>query len=222
MPRRTRASTKAVATKEIVTSPVAERNPGNLHQVRMLATLLAYTFAYFSKFYPFQTAAKYWDPSTQGCHQSYDAGIIEEVFATEICHAENSNRRIVTLEFSQYLENYLWTNYVAGESSRAHALSIVVMMNEKTRERISGWHIFESSNQSHFSGFFHQIMEICLQESPEMTSQYFKEMTWILMFLNSCFNSMEIELCREQVKRLVSLTMWSCLQPSKLIHMVIP
>lgn len=151
-----------------------------------------------------------------GHHQPYDAVIIEDVYRSEICQSEHANRRIVMLEFSQYLEQYLWPNYVAGQSSRAHALSIVVMMNEKYRERISGWHIFESSNQSQFSGFFHQIMEICLEESEDVSAQYFKEMKAILMFLNSCFNSMEIELCREQVKRLVSLTMWSCLQPSEL------
>lgn len=118
------------------------------------------------------------------------------------------------LEFSQYLEKYLWPNYVAGESTHGHAISIVVMMNEKYRERISGWHIFETINESQFSGFFHQVMEICLKDSVEHTPHYFKEMKAILMFLNSCFNSMEVELCREQVKRLVSLTMWSCLQPS--------
>lgn len=162
-----------------------------------------------------QLSQKYWDPSTEGNHQPYEAAIIEEIYQNEICQSENSNRRIALLEFSQYLELYLWPNYVAGESTHAHALSIVVMMNEKTRERISGWHIFESSNQEQFSGFFHQIMEICLKETADRTPQYFKEMTSILMFLNSCFNSMEIELCREQVKRLVSLTMWSCLQPSE-------
>ena len=167
---------------------------------------------------PFQIAHKYWDPSTLGNHQPYDASIIEEIYQREICQTqEHSNRRIVMLEFSQYLENYLWPNYVAGQSTHAHALSIVVMMNEKTRERISGWHIFEESNHEQFSGFFHQIMEICLREVTPLTGTYFREGTAILVFLNSCFNSMEIELCREQVKRLVSLTMWSCLQPSKYI-----
>lgn len=165
-----------------------------------------------------QIAHKYWDPSTEGNHQAYDAEIIEQIYQNEICQSEHATRRITVLEFSQYLEQYLWPNYVAGQSTHAHALSIVVMVNEKCRERISGWHIFETTNQSQFPGFFHQIMSICLRETQEMGAQYFKELTAILMFLNSCFNSMEIELCREQVKRLVSLTMWSCLQPSEFEH----
>lgn len=165
---------------------------------------------------PFQLAQKYWDPSTVDDHAPFDAAVVEEIYNSEICNAgESWNRRIVTLEFSQYLERYLWPNYVAGQSTHGHAISIVVMMNEKSRERISGWHIFESENQAQFSGFFHQVMEICLRDTEDTSAVYFREMKAILMFLNSCFNSMEIELCREQVKRLVSLTMWSCLQPKR-------
>lgn len=46
------------------------------------------------------------------------------------------------LEFSQYLENYLWPNYITKESSRAHMMSIVVMVNEKFRERVPSWQVY--------------------------------------------------------------------------------
>lgn len=39
-----------------------------------------------------------------------------------------------------------------------------------------------------------------------------KEQTALVVFLNHCFNSMEVDLIREQVKRLVSLSMWISLQ----------
>jgi len=39
-----------------------------------------------------------------------------------------------------------------------------------------------------------------------------REQTALLVFLNHCFNSMEVELIRDQVKRLVSLSMWVSLQ----------
>lgn len=42
-----------------------------------------------------------------------------------------------------------------------------------------------------------------------------REQTALLIFLNHCFNSMEVELCRDEAKKLVSLAMWSCLQPNR-------
>jgi len=44
------------------------------------------------------------------------------------------------LEFSQYLENYLWPNY-STDATDAHVLSIVVMVNEKFRERVPAWEV---------------------------------------------------------------------------------
>lgn len=45
------------------------------------------------------------------------------------------------LEFSQYLENYLWPHYEEGKASHAHMMSIVVMLNEKFRERVPAWQV---------------------------------------------------------------------------------
>lgn len=44
------------------------------------------------------------------------------------------------LEFSQYLENYLWPNYTK-EASFAHMMSVVSMLNEKFRERVPAWDV---------------------------------------------------------------------------------
>lgn len=49
-------------------------------------------------------------------------------------------RRIMILEFSQYLENYLWPNYKPG-ASHSHIMSIVVMLNEKFREHVQVWQV---------------------------------------------------------------------------------
>jgi hypothetical protein len=45
------------------------------------------------------------------------------------------------LEFSQYLENYLWPHYEKFESTFAHMMSIVCMLNEKFRERVPAWDV---------------------------------------------------------------------------------
>jgi intron-binding protein aquarius len=118
------------------------------------------------------------------------------------------------LEFSQYLENYLWPNYKAETASRAHMMSIVVMLNEKFREKVEVWKVFEK-NTEEFPHFFQKVLEACLEEQKFYTPASMREQTALLVFLNHCFNSMEVELCREQAKRLVSLAMWSCLQPNR-------
>lgn len=120
------------------------------------------------------------------------------------------------LEFSQYLENYLWPNYRGGgASTHGHMMSIVVMLNEKSRERVAVWQTFETVNQTEFSAFFLQSLEACLVPTQPTESPELREQTELILFLNHCFNSMEVELCREQAKRLISLTMWSSLQPSE-------
>lgn len=119
------------------------------------------------------------------------------------------------LEFSQYLENYLWPNYQRADASHAHMMSIVVMLNEKFRERVDAWAIF-ANNDKEFPEFFQQVLEACLLKK-KLTNSYLREQTALILFLNHCFNSMEVALCRDQAKRLVSLAMWSCLQPSKLM-----
>lgn len=51
-------------------------------------------------------------------------------------------------------------------------------------------------------------MEMALDESWGLS---FKEQTCILVFLNHCFNSLEVDLVRNQVQKLVSLPIWVCL-----------
>lgn len=130
----------------------------------------------------------------------------------EICASKFSVRRIMMLEFSQYLENFLWPNYNAENATRAHTMSIVVMVNEKFRERVQVWEAFEK-NPMQFAGFFQKVLEACLEES--IMDFNLKEQTALIVFLNHCFNSMEVSLVREEAKRLVSLSMWISLQQGR-------
>lgn len=116
------------------------------------------------------------------------------------------------LEFSQYLENYLWPNYNHETATRAHTMSIVVMVNEKFRERVQVWEAFEKNPQQ-FPGFFKRVLEACLDES--ILDYDLREQTALIVFLNRCFNSMEVGLIREEVKRLVTLLMWISLQEGR-------
>ncbi|OXU23077.1 hypothetical protein TSAR_003253, partial [Trichomalopsis sarcophagae] len=159
-----------------------------------------------------QLANKYWAPQTSDSHQAFSAQIVDDIYIEEICVSKFSIRRIMMLEFSQYLEKYLWPNYNAEVATRAHTMSIVVMVNEKFRERVQVWEAFEKlPNQ--FPGFFKHVLEACLEDSIQ--DYDLKEQTALVVFLNHCFNSMEVALVREQVKRLVSLSMWISLQQGR-------
>nr|XP_050867940.1 RNA helicase aquarius isoform X1 [Vespula vulgaris] len=159
-----------------------------------------------------QLANKYWAPHTTDIHLPFNSQIVDDIYIQEICASKFSIRRIMMLEFSQYLENFLWPNYHVESATRAHTMSIVVMVNEKFRERVQVWEAFEK-NPTHFAGFFQKVLEACLEES--IMDFDLKEQTALIVFLNHCFNSMEVPLVREEVKRLVSLSMWISLQEGR-------
>ena len=117
------------------------------------------------------------------------------------------------LEISQYLENYLWPNFT-DNASHAHVMSIVYVLNEKFREKIEVWKVFET-NEEQFPIFFNKALQKCLETRENPSVGHMREQTALIVFLNHCFGSMEVEICREQAKKLVSLAMWSCLQPSE-------
>uniref|UniRef100_A0A1B6DEG6 RNA helicase aquarius N-terminal domain-containing protein n=1 Tax=Clastoptera arizonana TaxID=38151 RepID=A0A1B6DEG6_9HEMI len=155
-----------------------------------------------------QLANLYWAPHTAQDHAPFDKSVVDGIYLGEICGSKFSIRRTMMLEFSQYMENYLWPNYKTGEATHAHMMSIVVMLNEKFRERVPAWEAFKK-HPDHFSGFFQQVLEASLSTTNV------KEKTSLIVFLNHSFNSMEVELVREQVKRLVSLSMWISLQEGR-------
>ncbi|CAH4036922.1 unnamed protein product [Pieris brassicae] len=157
-------------------------------------------------------ANQYWSPQTKDNHLPYDAAIVESIYQAEILGSNFSVRRIMMLEFSQYLENYLWPHYETGKASHAHMMSIIVMINEKFRERVPAWQALLKKPDD-FPGFFEQVLHASVAE--DHLSNNMREQTNLLLFLNHCFGSMEVQLCRDQVKRLVSLSMWISLQEGR-------
>ncbi|KAJ8045846.1 RNA helicase aquarius [Holothuria leucospilota] len=160
-----------------------------------------------------QLATKFWAPNPPAPHAPYDPRVIEDVYKHEINTQKSSVRRIMLLEFSQYLENYLWPNYHPAKSSKSHVLSIATMVNEKFREAVPAWEACKRKPE-HFPDFFQKVMELSLTEEEGKVTM--KEKTLLLTFLMHCFNSLEVDLIREQVQRLVSLPMWITLLPGRL------
>uniref|UniRef100_T1J5U4 RNA helicase aquarius n=1 Tax=Strigamia maritima TaxID=126957 RepID=T1J5U4_STRMM len=147
---------------------------------------------------------KYWAHHIKKEKVVFDPNVVDEIYLSEIRGSSFSIRRIMLLEFSQYLENYLWPNYDPNKVSAAHIMSIVIMVNEKFRERVPAWEVF-IKKPDHFSHFFHQVLKVLL-EKPDKYS--LKEQTALLVYLNHSLNSVEVDLIRGETKHLISPAMW--------------
>ena len=204
---------------------------------------------------------QFWSPQTLKKHMEYSPSVIEDIYKTDLnIHETTIIRRAMLLEYSQYLENYLWPNFNAKNCSKAHVMSIIMMVNEKFRERVPAWSCFQKKSDE-FPGFFHRVMELSLkpigkftgfvdiipndviectiEEEGELKSKTsddmdgrannshnlevdenitLKEQSIILVFLDHCFTSLEIDMVREQIQRLVSLSMWVSMMESRRDH----
>ncbi|KAM6460193.1 RNA helicase aquarius [Liasis olivaceus] len=159
-----------------------------------------------------QLANKYWAPHVKK-KLPFETKVIEDVYEKEIVRSKFAIRKIMLLEFSQYLENYLWVNYAPELSSKAYLMSICCMVNEKFRENVPAWETFKKKPE-HFPFFFKRVLAASLTENDsEITLQ---EQTILLLFLDHCFNSLEVDLIRGQIQQLISLPMWMGLQPARL------
>ena len=80
-------------------------------------------------------------------------------------------KRTMLLEFSQYLERYLWPNYNPQNSNYAYVMSIAVMVNEKFREAVPAWDCFQDDPKQ-FSHFFEQVMRMLLDTRSVQKLQF--------------------------------------------------
>ena len=158
-----------------------------------------------------QLSMKVWAPQVPPDHRVYIPDLINDIYQRECLNSGFSTRRLMILELSQYLENYLWPHFHPG-SSKQHVMSIVAMVNEKFREGLQPWIVFEQF-PDRFPCFFHSVLEKCLSSEKEVRM---KEQLHMLIFLVHCFNSLAVDLVREQVWQLVSFSSWTNLLPARL------
>ncbi|XP_062579933.1 RNA helicase aquarius-like [Saccostrea cucullata] len=149
-----------------------------------------------------QLASQHWSKQALENGVPFKTEIVEKVFQEELLASKFSTKRTMLLEFSQYLENYLWPNF-SKEKGHAHTLSIILMVNEKFRERVPPWECFKQ-HPERFCDFMFNTLETCLDQRTSL-----RELSVSLVFLIHCFNSLEVDLIREQVQKLVSLPIWS-------------
>ncbi|GAB1286698.1 RNA helicase aquarius [Apodemus speciosus] len=76
------------------------------------------------------------------------------------------------------------------------------------------WEDTFKKKPDHFPFFFKCILKAALAETDGEFSLH--EQTVLLLSLDHCFNSLEVDLIRSQVQQLISLPMWMGLQPARL------
>lgn len=157
-----------------------------------------------------QLANQYWAPFSSVPKKDYDPQIIDNIYRKELIGSNFSSKRIMLLEFSQYLENYLWPNFNCDNFTHGHIMSIITMVNEKFRERVPAWEAFKAA-PTKFGSFFRGVMEASLVEDAVTL----REQNSILIFLIHCFNSLEVDIIRQQIQRIVSLPIWINLLPGR-------
>ena len=101
------------------------------------------------------------------------------------------------------------------QSSTSHVLSIVIMVNEKFRERVRAWECFRPYDSSKFADLFDKVLKLLASNKEEIT---FPEQTILVKFLDNCVNSLEEELVRVQVQKICGLAMWKSLSDNRREH----
>eukprot|EP00002_Diphylleia_rotans_P007289 TRINITY_DN1680_c0_g1_i2.p1 TRINITY_DN1680_c0_g1~~TRINITY_DN1680_c0_g1_i2.p1 ORF type:complete len:1430 (+),score=347.90 TRINITY_DN1680_c0_g1_i2:54-4343(+) len=149
------------------------------------------------------------DLTRSGTHTpAFDPTLVADIYHTEL--KTNESTRLMLLEFSGYLENYLWPNFDARTSSVEHVLSIMMIVNEKFRESVPAWDCFQRREPAVFNQFFQRVIHLRTQHalSPAEKRVY-------IIFLIRVFQSLENELLRKPCLKLVSLPLWRNLNPKR-------
>ena len=145
-----------------------------------------------------------------GKGKAFDAAVVQKVYNEQLKPSNYALSRIMCLEYSQYLEKYLWPNFDAASASDAHVLSLVLMVNEKFREQVMSWEPF-GKRADVFPTFVNSVLEV-----HQKASTSHRERSMIVLFLIHAFQSLENPMVRAVVLAQVSLPLWQHLSLARL------
>eukprot|EP00879_Flechtneria_rotunda_P011994 GHRR01012527.1.p1 GENE.GHRR01012527.1~~GHRR01012527.1.p1 ORF type:complete len:1484 (+),score=529.45 GHRR01012527.1:151-4602(+) len=165
-----------------------------------------------------QLATKHWSKAALSLLNppAFSPAVVEQIYMQELGGDRNKPpllKRVMLLEVSQYLEGYLWPNFDPATSTNGHVMSIIIMVNEKFREGVPAWTAFQTRKDV-FPAFFARVLALRSDEACASLSQH--EVTAYLLFIINAFQSLENEMVRAQVLKLVSLPIWHGLSPGRL------
>lgn len=144
---------------------------------------------------------------------AFKPSIVDQIYTTELNGDQDTApklKRVMLLEISQYLENYLWPNFDEETATYEHVMSIILMVNEKFRENVPAWDGF-SQREDSLPGFFNRVTTL---KTGRQLRQH--EKVSYLMFAINAFQSLENSAVRARVLKLASLPLWHALSEGRL------
>ncbi|ORX82702.1 P-loop containing nucleoside triphosphate hydrolase protein, partial [Anaeromyces robustus] len=145
----------------------------------------------------------------------FDPNVVNEIWNV----LKNSNfslKKVMLLEFSQYLEKYLLPFYT-NDVDELYILSIVIIINEKFRQKLADvWDIFKNEEEK-FQSIFKRILKLLISPldlDNEDSLINLRMRRNLLIFLINCFQSLENPVVRVECMKIVSLPIWKNLTPS--------
>ncbi|KAH9608634.1 hypothetical protein KSS87_011141 [Heliosperma pusillum] len=159
-----------------------------------------------------QIAAATWLPSSSSSvsASAFNPDLVDQIYRTELTVMSGNKtvplQRVMILEVSQYLENYLWPHFHPNTATFQHLMSIILMINEKFRENVAAWACFHDRKDV-FRAFLDRVLH--LKDQGDRFS--IAEKTNYLVFMINAFQSLEDEVVSETVLRLAGLQCWHSL-----------
>lgn len=154
-------------------------------------------------------AASWLKTGGESSEKQFDPKLVKDIYYNELTLKAGRKpvplQRVMILEVSQYLENYLWPNFDTETATFEHVMSMILMVNEKFRENVAAWISFYDRKGA-FRGFLERVLR--LKEGRDLT---IAEKTNYLVFVINAFQSLEDEVVSETVLRLASLQCWHSL-----------
>ena len=144
---------------------------------------------------------------------AFKPSVVDQIYTSELNGNQDTGpklKRVMLLEISQYLENYLWPNFNEETATYQHVMSIILMVNEKFRENVPAWDGFNQCKDA-LPGFFNRVVTL---KAGRQLRQH--EKIAYLMFAINAFQSLENSAVRARVLKLASLPLWHALSKGRL------
>ncbi|KAI3936782.1 hypothetical protein MKW92_043376 [Papaver armeniacum] len=156
-----------------------------------------------------------WSKTTKDSNKPFDPELVKQIYESELSAKEDNKpvslHRVMMLEVSQYLENYLWPNFDSETASFEHVMSVILMINEKFRENVAAW-VCLSDKRYLFKSFLERVLRL-KEQGRALT---IAEKTNYLVFMINVFQSLENDIVSQTVLKLAGLRVWNCLSLGRL------
>ncbi|KAF2322470.1 hypothetical protein GH714_017202 [Hevea brasiliensis] len=128
----------------------------------------------------------------------FDPELVKQIYETELKVKGGTKpvplQRVMILEVSQYLENYLWPNFDPETATFEHVMSMILMINEKFRENVAAWLCFYDRKDV-FKGFLERVLRLKESLEDEIVSETVLKLGSLQSWYSLSYGRFQMELC---------------------------